>query len=84
MSHHEDVYQKGEFKLVEWEDVNYCEHYFQKDEEQLSDEEVVDLLNKLSREPNMIKHIIREAYLTERTMLGKSVLKQLMERIGIE
>lgn len=41
-------------------------------------------LNQLSDENEQIKHIIKEAYLTERTALGKSVLKQLMERVGIE
>lgn len=42
----ESIYQKGKFKLIEWEDVNYCEHYFENGEDFLSDKEVVDLLNK--------------------------------------
>ena len=46
--------------------------------------EFVDEYNHLKEENEQIKDNIREAYLTERTMLGKSVLKQLMERIGIE
>ena len=40
--------------------------------------------DKLSEENQQLKYIIKEAYNTERTALGKSVLKQLMERIGIE
>ena len=40
--------------------------------------------DKLFGENQQLKYIIKEAYNTERTALGKSVLKQLMERIGIE
>lgn len=40
--------------------------------------------DKLFEEKQQLKYIIKEAYNTERTELGKSVLKQLMERIGIE
>ena len=43
--------------------------------------EMIDELNKLSDENKQIKHIIKEAYETERTAIGKSVLKQLMEAI---
>jgi len=64
---------KSPFTYLEWED----EH------KQLCDE-TVDELNKLQDEVDSIKHIIREAYLSERTMLGKSVLRQLMENIGEE
>ena len=42
---------------------------------------VVDLLNDLNNENEHIKHLIKEAYQTERTDLGKSVLKQLLEVI---
>ena len=38
-------------------------------------------LNTLCDENNHIKQAIKEAYNTERTALGKSVLKQLMEAI---
>ena len=38
-------------------------------------------LNTLCDENNHIKQLIKEAYNTERTALGKSVLKQLMEAI---
>ena len=40
--------------------------------------------DKLFEENQQLKYIIKEAYNTERTMIGKSVLKQLMERMGIE
>lgn len=45
---------------------------------------VCDKLNTISDENEQYKLIIRESYLTERTMLGKSVLRQLAERIGVD
>lgn len=45
---------------------------------------IVDELNKLQDEVDIIKHTIKEAYLSERTMLGKSVLRQLMDSIGVD
>ena len=39
------------------------------------------LLNTTKNENEQIKHHIKEAYETERTALGKSVLKQLLEAI---
>lgn len=44
-------------------------------------EQVCPVLNRYDKENKMIKHTIKEAYKTERTDLGKSVLKQLMEQI---
>ena len=41
----------------------------------------VTRLNQLTRENNRIKQTIKEAYNNERTALGKSVLKQLLEAI---
>ena len=40
-----------------------------------------DLMNELNNENINIKNTIKEAYETERTDLGKSVLKQLLEQI---
>ena len=40
-----------------------------------------DLMNKLHEENQHIKHLIKTAYESERTELGRSVLKQLMEAI---
>ena len=42
---------------------------------------ICDRLNKLCDENKQIKHTIQEAYETERTALGKSILKQLIEAI---
>ena len=44
-------------------------------------DEVVNRLNELHKENTHIKNTIKEAYNNERTQLGKSVLKQLMEAI---
>lgn len=52
-----DTYQKGNFKLEEWEDVNYCEHYFYKNDEGLSDKDIVDLLNE---QDERIKGLLKE------------------------
>ena len=49
--------------------------------EQLTNFEVVDLLNNLSEENDHIKQVIKEAYQTERTALGKSVLKQILDNV---
>lgn len=43
--------------------------------------EVVDKLNELHEENEQLKNNIREAYQTERTMIGKSVLKQLIDKM---
>jgi hypothetical protein len=43
--------------------------------------DVCPLLNQLSEENKQIRNIITELYQTERTDLGRSVLKQLMEVI---
>ena len=43
--------------------------------------DVCPLLNQLSEENKQIRNIITELYQTERTELGKSVLKQLLEAI---
>lgn len=37
---------------------------------------------ELKKETERIKHIIQEAYETERTAIGKNVLKQLLESMG--
>ena len=56
-----DTYQKGNFKLEEWEDVNYCEHYFYKNDEALTDNEIVDLLNEQDIEIKRLKEELFEA-----------------------
>jgi len=41
----------------------------------------VELLNNLNDENKQIKHTIHEAYNHERTALGKSVLKQILDNV---
>lgn len=43
--------------------------------------DVCPILNELVTENKQIKDTIKEAYQNERTSLGKSVLKQLMEAL---
>ena len=42
---------------------------------------LIDLVNNLYGENTQIKSTIKEAYENERTMIGKSVLKQLIEQM---
>ena len=44
-------------------------------------QKVVDLLNELNNENNHIKQTIQEAYESERTQIGRNVLRQLLEAI---
>ena len=44
-------------------------------------QKVVDLLNELNNENNHIKQTIKEAYESERTQIGRNVLRQLLEAI---
>ena len=44
--------------------------------------ELVEENKKLKKENQHIKNTIQEAYNNERTQLGKSVLKQLIQNIG--
>ena len=71
MKKRDDEDMANRFSLKKWEDVNYCEHSFYDNEEPLSDDEVVDLLNKqqntilsleneVERQKNEIKLLIKE------------------------
>ena len=42
---------------------------------------ILDLMNELNDENNHIKQTIKEAYQTERTQIGRNVLRQLLEAI---
>lgn len=44
-------------------------------------QETTDLLNTIYEENETIKQAIKEAYKNERTQLGKSVLKQLIDGV---
>ena len=54
----EETYSKGTFSLTEWEDVNYCDHYFRVNDKGLTDKEVVDLLYKLNKENEKLKQSV--------------------------
>ena len=45
-------------------------------------QELQNHLKRLENENEQIKQVIKEAYETERTHIGKSVLKQLLNNIG--
>ena len=47
----------------------------------LTQYQAVDLLNELNNENTRIKQTIKEAYETERTQIGRNVLRQLLEAI---
>ena len=47
----------------------------------IQSEIICDRLNELYDENKQIKHTIQEAYETERTALGKSVLKQILDNV---
>ncbi len=42
---------------------------------------LIDLVNNLYGENTQIKQTIKEAYQSERTMIGQSVLKQLIDKM---
>ena len=44
-------------------------------------DELFEDVKRLEKENEQIKHLIKEAYNNERTAIGKSVLKQLLEAI---
>lgn len=72
-------YTKGDYNQT------YCEIWY--DDEFIGDVRPKDadtflkLLNGLTDENNHIKNTIHDMITTERTQIGQSVLKQLMERI---
>ena len=46
-------------------------------------QETTDLLNTIYEENEHIKNSIKEAYTNERTQLGRSVLKQLIDGVNM-
>ena len=69
-------------KRFSYEEVNFCNDNLTGNQFDLTNpNEMLYLLNSLADESKQIKHIIKEAYNNERTQIGKSVLKQLMEQI---
>lgn len=61
--------------------IDYYTIWDNKEDKGLTVEDAVDLLNEQHEENTMIKQTIKDAIRTERTNIGKSVLKQLMDRI---
>ena len=53
----------------------------QKNEVLIGFKGILEELNTLNNENNKLKQTIKESYETERTALGQSVLKQLLETI---
>ena len=64
------------FSLKEWEDLNYCEHCFYDGENQLSDSDVVVLLNELVEENEIKKEELMQKKLTN-VLLAKIYVAQL-------
>ena len=60
-----------------WED----NHFFAVAYNHNNAKKITKRLNKLADENEMIRNTINEMYKNERTQLGKSVLKQLIEAI---
>ena len=50
----------------------------------LTIDELVDLLNKLYEENRRFEFVLQEPIRTERTDLGRNVLKQLADNLGVE
>lgn len=75
--------------------IQYGKPKFFKNGEHMTDSEIlnemevkeillkqwIDEANRLSDENTRIKHTIKEAYETERTAIGQSVLRQILEQI---
>ena len=60
-----------------WED----NHFLAVAYNHINAKKITKRLNKLADENEMIRNTINEMYKNERTQLGKSVLKQLIEAI---
>ena len=60
-----------------WED----NHFLAVAYNHINAKKITKRLNKLADENEMIRNTINEMYNNERTQLGKSVLKQLLEAI---
>ena len=61
-----------------WED----NHFLAVAYNHINAKKITKRLNKLADENEMIRNTINEMYKNERTQLGKSVLKQLLNNIG--
>lgn len=71
-----DRYKGDRFTWSEWEEIMRIMNNLNEKARERS-----KALSKLQKENEQLKNNIKEAYNNERTMIGKSVLKQLMETI---
>lgn len=63
-------------------DIKTGEWYYTKDSENAK--KICELLNELHEENERFKFILQEAIRTERTDIGKNVLKQLADNLGVK
>ena len=80
-----NVNQHNQYDIVDWveskEKNAICIYNNLGDYHFSSAKALCELLNELHEENTHIKNTIKEMYNNERTSLGKSVLKQLLEAI---
>ena len=87
MCHQQNDKNGWTMSIVDWETnepfdyATYEVHSYSITDTKDEMEDLCLLLNELNDENEHIKHLIKEAYHNERTMIGQSVLKQLMEQI---
>ena len=81
--HSEFQQDDGQYQYYGIEDTekNYVYNVIGDGVYDVSEESLINILNELHDENTHIKTIIKEMYETERTELGKSTLKQLLETI---
>jgi len=81
--HSEFQQDDGQYQYYGIEDTekNYVYNVIGDGVYDVSEESLINILNELHDENTHIKNTITEMYETERTELGKSVLKQLLETI---
>ena len=81
--HSEFQQDDGQYQYYGIEDTekNYVYNVIGDGVYDVSEESLINILNELHDENTHIKTIIKEMYETERTELGKSTLKQLLEAI---
>ena len=81
--HSEFQQDDGQYQYYGIEDTekNYVYNVIGDGVYDVSEESLINILNELNDENTHIKNTIKEMYNNERTELGKSTLKQLLEAI---
>ena len=81
---HSEGYQ-DDGQLIYWgiddTEKNYIHNMVDEVTVRASEQSLINLLNELNDENNHIKQTIQEAYKTERTQIGRNVLKQLLQSL---